>query len=72
MLFKVDLPLPTDLIMVSAAIILCWFQLTCRLEFFGSGGCRGGNSGGKGVGDRGSGAAVAETEGMSARWIGWR
>ncbi len=66
---KVDLLLPTDLTMVSAATILRWRRPTCRLIFFGSGGCRGRNGGGEGVGDRGSGAAAAETEGVSVRAI---
>ena len=69
---KLDLLLPADLAMVSAANILCWRQLTCRLEIFGSGGCRGRNGGGKGVGDRGRGAAAVETEGVSARVICWQ
>ena len=67
----VDLPLPTDLTMESAATILRWRQPTCWLEIFGSGGCRGGNRGGEGVRDRGSGAAAAETQGVSARQIRW-
>ena len=66
---NVDLPFPTDLTMAPAATILCWRRLTCRLEILGSGGFRGGNSGREGVGDRGSGAAATETEGVSARWI---
>ena len=66
---KIELPLPTDLTMVSAAIILCWRRPTCRLEISDRGGCRGGNGGGEGVGDRGSGVAAAKTEGVSARQI---
>ena len=62
---KVDL-LQTDLTKVSTATILCWRQPTCRLEIFGSGGCRGGNGGSKGVRDSNSGAASVETEGVSA------
>ena len=38
----------------------------------GSGGCRGENGGGEGVGDIGSGVVAAETEGVSARRIRWR
>ena len=61
-LFVVDLLLPTDLTMVSAATILRWRRPTCRLEIIGSGGCRGRNGGGKGNRDRGRGAAADETE----------
>ena len=69
---KVDLLLTTDLTMVSVATILCWRRPTYRLEFFGSGGYHGRNGVGKGVGDKGRGAAAAETEGVSEQAMRWR
>ena len=69
---KIDILLPTDLTMVSAATILCWRRPACRLEIFGSGGCSGGNGGDEGIRDRGSGVAAAETEGVSAQQIRWQ
>ena len=52
----------TDLIMVSTATVIRWYQMICRLALFVSDSCCGGNYAGDGAGNRSGGMAAMETE----------